>query len=135
MFSATWPKEVRQLANQFLSTNRIHVTIGNIVLAANPSICQIIEVCTEAQKQNRFVHTSFRKMRYNIISLNRFIQLLYEIMQSQDAKILVFCQTKRRVDEIYRMTKQMGFPVVSFNCSFLFTITCNFFYAALYSWR
>ncbi|CAF0891940.1 unnamed protein product [Adineta ricciae] len=94
MFSATWPKEVRQLANKFLSTNRIHVTIGNIVLAANPSICQIIEVCTEAQKQNRF------------------IQLLYEIMQSRDAKILVFCQTKRRVDEIYRMTKQMGFPVL-----------------------
>jgi superfamily II DNA/RNA helicase len=55
MFSATWPKEVRQLANKFLSPNRIHVTIGNNILAANPSICQIIEVCTEAQKENRFV--------------------------------------------------------------------------------
>lgn len=56
MFSATWPKEVRQLANKFLSSNRIHITIGNITLAANPSICQIIEVCTESQKQNRFVN-------------------------------------------------------------------------------
>jgi superfamily II DNA/RNA helicase len=56
MFSATWPKEVRQLANKFLSSNRIHVTIGNNILAANPSICQIIEVCTEAQKETRFVH-------------------------------------------------------------------------------
>jgi superfamily II DNA/RNA helicase len=55
MFSATWPKEVRQLANKFFSSNRIHVTIGNIMLAANPSICQIIEVCTESQKQNRLV--------------------------------------------------------------------------------
>ncbi|UJR09042.1 hypothetical protein I4U23_013291 [Adineta vaga] len=94
MFSATWPKEVRQLAHQFLSSKRIHVTIGNVVLAANPSICQIIEVCTEAQKQNRF------------------IQILYEIMALRDAKTLVFCQTKRRVDEIYRMAKQMGFPVL-----------------------
>ena len=55
MFSATWPKEVRQLANKFLSPNRVHVTIGSNILAANPSICQIIEICTEAQKESRFV--------------------------------------------------------------------------------
>lgn len=55
MFSATWPKEVRQLAHKFLSPNRIHVTIGNEILAANPSICQIIEVCTEGEKENRLV--------------------------------------------------------------------------------
>ena len=62
MFSATWPKEVRQLANKFLSPNRIHVTIGNNILAANPSICQIIEVCTEEQKETRFVyHKNQRK--------------------------------------------------------------------------
>ncbi|CAF3498114.1 unnamed protein product [Rotaria sp. Silwood1] len=94
MFSATWPKEVRNLANQFLSTNRIHVTIGNIILAANPSICQIIEVCTESQKQNRF------------------IEILHEIMKLKNGKTLVFCQTKRRVNEIYLITKQMGFPVL-----------------------
>lgn len=34
-------------------------------------------------------------------------------MTLRDTKTLVFCQTKRRVDEIYRMTKQIGFPVVS----------------------
>ncbi|CAF0772943.1 unnamed protein product [Adineta steineri] len=94
MFSATWPKEVRQLANKFLSTNRIHITIGNVSLAANPSICQIIEVCTESQKENRF------------------LQLLREVMALRDAKTLVFCQTKKRVDEIYRTTKQLGFPVL-----------------------
>ena len=52
MFSATSSKEVRQV---LLSSNHIHVTIGNIMVAANPSICQIIEVCTESQKQDRFV--------------------------------------------------------------------------------
>jgi superfamily II DNA/RNA helicase len=34
-------------------------------------------------------------------------------MALRDAKTLVFCQTKRRVDEMYRLTKQIGFPVVS----------------------
>lgn len=53
MFSATWPKEVRKLADTFLLKNRIHVTIGNKILAANPTIRQIIEVCTESQKQIR----------------------------------------------------------------------------------
>ena len=114
MFSATWPKEVRQLAQKFLSSNRIHVTIGNEILAANPSICQIIEVCNESQKENRFVR--FRRGRFLSISFfsNRFLQLIGQIMALRDGKTLVFCQTKRRVDEIYRLTKQMGFPVVSF---------------------
>lgn len=44
----------------------------------------------------------------------RFLQLIGQIMSLRDGKTLVFCQTKRRVDEIYRLTKQMGFPVVSF---------------------
>lgn len=35
-------------------------------------------------------------------------------MTKRDGKTLVFCQTKKRVDETYRTTKQMGFPVVSF---------------------
>ncbi|CAF3342218.1 unnamed protein product [Rotaria socialis] len=94
MFSATWPKEVRKLADSFLSTNRVHVTIGNVILAANPSICQIIEVCTESQKQNRF------------------IEILQQIMSLHNGKTLVFCQTKRRVNELYLVTKQMGFPVL-----------------------
>ncbi|CAF1195253.1 unnamed protein product [Rotaria magnacalcarata] len=94
MFSATWPKEVRKLADSFLSTSRVHVTIGNIILAANPSICQIVEVCTESQKQNRF------------------IEILQQIMSLHNGKTLVFCQTKRRVNELYLVTKQMGFPVL-----------------------
>jgi superfamily II DNA/RNA helicase len=48
-----------------------------------------------------------------IYSVYRFLQLIGQIMTLRDGKTLVFCQTKRRVDEIYRLTKQMGFPVVS----------------------
>lgn len=66
MFSATWPKEVRQLAHKFLSPNRIHVTIGSEILAANPSICQIIEVCAESEKENRSVLYSKTKIQFAI---------------------------------------------------------------------
>lgn len=76
MFSATWPKEVRQLANKFLSSNRIHITIGNVMLAANPSICQIIEVCTESQKQNRLVIFSSRENKTSFIDLDFYNYLL-----------------------------------------------------------
>ncbi len=54
-------------------------------------------------------------VKRNIFIKNRFLQLIGEIMTLRDGKTLVFCQTKRRVDEIYRLTKQMGFPVVSFS--------------------
>ena len=50
---------------------------------------------------------------FNAFFSYRFLQLIGQIMSLRDAKTLVFCQTKRRVDEIYRLTKQMGFPVVS----------------------
>lgn len=48
-------------------------------------------------------------------------------MTSRDGKTLVFCQTKKRVDEIYRMTKQMGYPVVSFLFTNNYSIVCLFF--------
>ena len=40
MWSATWPKEVRKLADEFL-TNPIHVTVGSAELTANHNILQV----------------------------------------------------------------------------------------------
>merc|ERR1712240_279190 len=44
MWSATWPKEVRRLAEEFLS-DYIQVNIGALQLTANHNILQIIDVC------------------------------------------------------------------------------------------
>lgn len=52
MYSATWPKEVRQLASDFLSDN-VHVTIGSLELAANHNIQQIVDVVEEHEKHGR----------------------------------------------------------------------------------
>lgn len=58
MFSATWPKEVRQLASEFLN-DYIFVNIGSMELAANHNIVQNVEIIEEYQKERRFLQQTF----------------------------------------------------------------------------
>ena len=41
MWSATWPKEVKQLAHDFLAKDYIHINIGATDLSANHNILQV----------------------------------------------------------------------------------------------
>jgi superfamily II DNA/RNA helicase len=50
MWSATWPKEVQSLAEDFL-TDYIQLNIGSLTLAANHNILQIVDVCQEHEKE------------------------------------------------------------------------------------
>lgn len=50
MWSATWPKEVRMLAEEFLNSY-IQVNIGSLNLSANHNILQIVDVCEEFEKE------------------------------------------------------------------------------------
>lgn len=43
MWSATWPKEVKALAEEFLE-NYIQINIGSLNLSANHNILQIVDV-------------------------------------------------------------------------------------------
>jgi ATP-dependent RNA helicase DDX5/DBP2 len=52
MWSATWPKEVRNLAEEFLN-DYIQINIGSLQLAANHNILQIIDVCQEYEKETK----------------------------------------------------------------------------------
>ena len=49
MWSATWPKEVRQLASDFLH-DFIQVNVGSLDLSANHNIQQIVEVMNDHNK-------------------------------------------------------------------------------------
>uniref|UniRef100_A0A3B1JMU3 RNA helicase n=1 Tax=Astyanax mexicanus TaxID=7994 RepID=A0A3B1JMU3_ASTMX len=51
MWSATWPKEVRQLAEDFLR-EYVQINIGALELSANHNILQIVDVCMENEKDN-----------------------------------------------------------------------------------
>ena len=93
MWSATWPKEVRALASEFLH-DFIQVNIGSMDLAANHRITQIVEVVTEPEKRERM------------------IKHLEKVMDSKENKILIFVGTKRVADEITRLLRQDGWPAL-----------------------
>lgn len=52
MWSATWPKEVRQLAEDFLK-EYVHINIGALELSANHNILQIVNVCHNVEKDDK----------------------------------------------------------------------------------
>ena len=50
MWSATWPKEVQKLAEDFLH-DYVQVNVGALELHANHNILQIVDVCQEHEKE------------------------------------------------------------------------------------
>jgi superfamily II DNA/RNA helicase len=93
MWSATWPKEVRVLAEDFLN-DYIQINVGSLTLAANHNILQIIDVCQENEKES--------KLRI----------LLDEIGNEKENKTIIFAETKRKVDDITRDMRKMGWPAM-----------------------
>ena len=94
MWSATWPKEVRALAADFLN-DFIQVNIGSMDLSANHRITQVVEVVSESEKRDRM------------------LKHMENIMNDKNNKILVFTGTKRVADEITRFLRQDGWPALS----------------------
>eukprot|EP00240_Pyramimonas_obovata_P002263 CAMPEP_0118931114 /NCGR_PEP_ID=MMETSP1169-20130426/7566_1 /TAXON_ID=36882 /ORGANISM="Pyramimonas obovata, Strain CCMP722" /LENGTH=523 /DNA_ID=CAMNT_0006873573 /DNA_START=71 /DNA_END=1638 /DNA_ORIENTATION=+ len=82
-YSATWPKEVRNIAGQFVMGNPVHVFIGDTdSLVANKAITQHVEVINPMDKQRR----------------------LTQILRTfpQGSKIIIFSSTKRMCDQLAR---------------------------------
>ncbi|KAJ5938554.1 hypothetical protein N7466_001688 [Penicillium verhagenii] len=94
MWSATWPKDVRQLASDFLS-DYIQVNVGSTDLSANHRINQIVEVVSDFEKRDRM------------------IKHMEKIMEDRTNKIIIFTGTKRVADEITRFLRQDGWPALS----------------------
>ncbi|KAI9826120.1 MAG: ATP-dependent RNA helicase dbp2 [Thelocarpon impressellum] len=94
MWSATWPKDVRQLASDYLN-DFIQVNVGSMDLSANHRITQIVEVVSEMDKRDRMT------------------KHLERIMDDKDNKVLIFTGTKRVADEITRYLRQDGWPALS----------------------
>ncbi|KAM3081416.1 ATP-dependent RNA helicase dbp2 [Clarireedia jacksonii] len=94
MWSATWPKEVRALASDYLN-DFIQVNIGSMELSANHRITQIVEVVSEFEKRDKMT------------------KHLEKIMEDKDNKILIFTGTKRVADDITRFLRQDGWPALS----------------------
>ena len=53
MWSATWPKEVKGLTEDFLR-DYCQVNIGALELHANHNILQIVDVCNGSEKDHKY---------------------------------------------------------------------------------
>ncbi|KAG8038887.1 hypothetical protein G9C98_003194 [Cotesia typhae] len=93
MWSATWPKEVRNLAEEFLS-NYIQINVGSLTLSANHNILQIVDVCEEYEKESKLM------------------KLLEEISNEPENKTIIFVETKRKVDDITRAINRYGWQAI-----------------------
>lgn len=89
MWSATWPKEVESLANEYLRTF-YQVNVGSLELSANNSITQVIEVCQDQDKYKQLL----RYLRENWTDKDR---------------VLVFVETKKGCDMLTRSLRADGF--------------------------
>ncbi|KAM8710375.1 hypothetical protein ACLKA7_017063 [Drosophila subpalustris] len=96
MWSATWPKEVRQLAEDFLGSY-IQINIGSLELSANHNIRQYVEVCSEHEKGAK---------------LKDLLSHIYD-QASAPGKIIIFVATKKKVDELARFINAFGVGVGS----------------------
>ncbi|XP_066498143.1 probable ATP-dependent RNA helicase DDX5 isoform X1 [Hoplias malabaricus] len=93
MWSATWPKEVRQLAEDFLK-DYVQINVGALQLSANHNILQIVDVCSDGEKEDKL------------------LRLLEEIMSEKENKTIIFVETKRKCDELTRRMRRDGWPAM-----------------------
>jgi len=95
MYSATWPKEVRRLAEDFLVTPSM-ITVGSSSdqLMANPKIKQLVDVVDEWDKPVRFT---------------RFMDKAYS--SGKIVKTIVFTETKKNCDFLAQELGKRGWPV------------------------
>nr|SZF06443.1 probable ATP-dependent RNA helicase DDX5 isoform X1 [Psoroptes ovis] len=90
MWSATWPKEVRKLAEDFL-VDYVQINIGSISLAANHNITQIVDMCEEGDK------------------MAKLSKLLTQInANDRENKTIIFAETKRKVDQLNQQMRSVG---------------------------
>merc|ERR1719309_579901 len=91
MWSATWPKEIRALAHDFLH-DFTQVNIGSGDLVANSNIEQVVRVCDSGDKMN---------------------MLVKELSDAERQKTLVFTQTKARADVVTRVLRRNRFRALA----------------------
>ena len=94
MWSATWPREIQNLANDLCREEPVHINIGSTELTASHNITQTVEIVKEWEKPDR---------------LNK---LLERIMDGK-SKILIFTATKRGCDDLTKQLRMDGWPALS----------------------
>ncbi|QLL30323.1 hypothetical protein HG536_0A01400 [Torulaspora globosa] len=97
MFTATWPKEVRELASTFMS-DPVKVSIGNRdELSANKRITQVVEVIEQFQKEKKLLELLKK----------------YQSGAKKNDKVLIFALYKKEAARVERNLKYNGYKVAA----------------------
>ncbi|XP_005097314.1 ATP-dependent RNA helicase DBP2 [Aplysia californica] len=91
MWSATWPREIQQLAHDFLG-DFTQINVGSGELVANPNIQQIVKVCERKEKLSLLVN---------------------ELDGEEDQKTLIFVQTKSQADIVTHKLRRLRFRALA----------------------
>ena len=95
MFTATWPKEVRELASTFMN-KPVKVSIGNRdELTANKRITQIVEVIDQRGKDRKLLELLKK----------------YHSGPKKNDKVLIFCLYKKEAARVERSLQYNGYKV------------------------
>lgn len=86
MWSATWPREIRTLAEDFLK-DYIRITVGSEELTANPNIDQRLDFCSVYEREDK---------------------LLDFLNSNPSGKTLIFTETKRMADQLQYVLSRNG---------------------------
>jgi len=94
LFTATWPKAVKRIAEKYLKPDYVHVNVGETEeLAANKAVSQEFFRLGDDEKDDK----------------------LWQILSglSDDAKVICFANTKRRIDSFQKTFWSKGFDSVA----------------------
>lgn len=96
LWSATWPKGVKKFAEEVMGRKDFClITVGCGELSTNPDILQIVEVCTEAEKEEKL------------------LKILMDLVVVTTNKVIIFVGTRRKCDELAKSLLDKSFVAVS----------------------
>lgn len=95
MFSATWPLDVHNLAEEYMDPNPVKVVVGSEDTAANHDVMQIVEVLDDHLRDQRL------------------LALLEKYHKSQQNRVLVFALYQKEAERLDGMLRKSGWNVVS----------------------
>jgi ATP-dependent RNA helicase DBP3 len=96
MFSATWPEEIRMLADTYLCKNTIRVICGSEELSANHRVTQIVEVLGEVP--------------YSVKD-KKLLGLLEKYHKSRTNRCLIFVLYKKEAVALQQTLQNKGYKV------------------------
>ncbi|CAJ1338327.1 unnamed protein product, partial [Effrenium voratum] len=109
LFTATWPKAVRRIAEKYLKPDYLHVNVGDTEeLAANKAVSQ-------AGSRKGSEPGNWRAKEFFRLGDDEKDDKLWQILSglSDDAKVICFANTKRRIDGFQKTFWAKGFDSVA----------------------